>query len=124
MDISGLTIAAATYRESGSYLGRNFSYQTYFSQALNGDLSSFSIYGTTTGERGYYYAAPVEVGERIIGVLAVKFNIAAFESIWRGADFNTETAAAFLQYRSAFFRPPYTVSPTTGQSRAAQWTLI
>jgi len=86
MDISGRTIAAATYREPGTYLGRNFSYQTYFTQALNGDLSSFSIHGTTTGERGYFYAAPVEVGERIVGVLAIKFNIAAFESIWRGAD--------------------------------------
>lgn len=86
MDISGLTVAAASYREQGSYVGRNFSYQTYFTQALNGDLSSFSIYGTTTGERGYYYAAPVEDGERIVGVLAIKFNISAFESIWRGAD--------------------------------------
>lgn len=86
MDISGLTIAAASYREAGSYLERNFNYQSYFTQALNGDLSSFSVYGTTTGERGYFYAAPVEDGERIVGVLAIKFNIAAFESIWRGAD--------------------------------------
>ena len=86
MDISGLTVAAASYREPGSYLGRNFNYQNYFTQALNGDLSSFSIYGTTTGERGYFYAAPVEDGERIVGVLAIKFNISAFESIWRGAD--------------------------------------
>jgi len=86
MDISGLTIAAATYREQGSFLGRNFSYQSYFTQALNGDLSSFSIYGTTTGERGYFYAAPVEDGERIVGVLAIKFNVAAFESIWRGSE--------------------------------------
>ncbi len=85
MDISGRTLAAATYREAGSYLDRNFSYQSYFSQALNGHLSSFSVFGTTTGERGYFYAAPVEDGERIVGVLAVKFNVAAFESIWRGA---------------------------------------
>ncbi len=86
MDITGRTIAAATYRQPGSYLGRNFSYQSYFSQALGGGLSSFSIHGTTTGERGYFYAAPVEDGDRIVGVLAVKFNINAFESIWRGAD--------------------------------------
>jgi two-component system C4-dicarboxylate transport sensor histidine kinase DctB len=86
MDISGRTVAAASYREPNSYLDRNFSYQSYFTQALNGDLSSFSVYGTTTGERGYFYATPVEDGERIIGVLAIKFNISAFESIWRGAD--------------------------------------
>ena len=77
MDISGRTVAAASYRDPGSYLGRNFSYQSYFTQALNGDLSSFSVYGTTTGERGYFYAAPVEEGKRIVGVIAIKFNIAA-----------------------------------------------
>jgi two-component system C4-dicarboxylate transport sensor histidine kinase DctB len=86
MDISGRTIAAASYRDPGSYVDRNFSYQSYFTQALNGSLSSFSVYGTTTGERGYFYAAPVEEGERIVGVIAVKFNIAAFNSIWRGAE--------------------------------------
>lgn len=86
MDISGRTIAAASYRNPGSFVDRNFSYQSYFTQALNGDLSSFSVYGTTTGEQGYFYASPVEEGERIVGVLAIKFNIAAFESIWRGAD--------------------------------------
>jgi two-component system C4-dicarboxylate transport sensor histidine kinase DctB len=85
MDISGRTIAAASYQDTGSFVDRNFSYQSYFTQALNGDLSSFSVFGTTTGERGYFYAAPVEDGERIVGVLAVKFNISAFESIWRGA---------------------------------------
>lgn len=86
MDISGKTIAAATYLQAQSYLERNFSYQTYFDQALNGNLFSFQVSGTTTGERGYFYAAPVEDGERIVGVLAVKFSIAAFESVWRGAD--------------------------------------
>ncbi|MBT8410341.1 MAG: sensor histidine kinase, partial [Octadecabacter sp.] len=59
MDISGRTLAAASYRDNNSFIGRNFSYQTYFTQALNGDLSSFQVFGTTTGERGYFYAAPV-----------------------------------------------------------------
>lgn len=86
MDIAGRTIAAASYREDNSYIDRNFSYQTYFNQALNGDLSSFQVFGTTTGERGYFYAAPVEDGDRIVGVLAIKFNIAAFQSVWQGAE--------------------------------------
>lgn len=86
MDITGRTVAAGSYQSSNSYLERNFSYQTYFMQALNGALSSFQVYGTTTGEQGYFYAAPVEEGDRIVGVLAIKFNIDAFESVWRGAD--------------------------------------
>lgn len=86
MDITGKTLAAASYLGPESYVDRNFNYKSYFAQALNGDLSSFQVYGTTTGEQGYFYAAPVEDGDRIVGVLAVKFNITAFESVWRGAD--------------------------------------
>jgi two-component system, NtrC family, C4-dicarboxylate transport sensor histidine kinase DctB len=86
MDITGKTLAAASYRQPMSFVGRNFSYRAYFSQALEGALSSFQVHGTTTGEHGYFYAAPVEDGTRIVGVLAVKFNIDAFESVWRGAD--------------------------------------
>ncbi|AGI66661.1 C4-dicarboxylate transport sensor protein DctB [Octadecabacter antarcticus 307] len=86
MDITGKTLAAASYLGPESNLDRNFSYKTYFAQALRGDLSSFQVYGTTTGEQGYFYAAPVEDGDRIVGVLAIRFNITAFESVWRGAD--------------------------------------
>ena len=86
MDITGKTLAAASYLSDESSIERNFSYRAYFAQALNGDLSSFQVHGTTTGDQGYFYAAPVEEGDRIVGVLAVRFNIDAFESVWRGAD--------------------------------------
>ncbi|WP_056036239.1 ATP-binding protein [Loktanella sp. 3ANDIMAR09] len=98
MDISGRTIAAATYREPGSFIDRNFSHQSYFMNAREGALTSFQVSGTTTGERGYYYAAPVEDGDRIVGVLAVKFNIQAFNSVWNGAgsEFMVSDANGFV----------------------------
>ncbi|MCB5198797.1 sensor histidine kinase [Loktanella sp. TSTF-M6] len=98
MDISGRTIAAATYREPGSFIDRNFSHQSYFMNAREGALTSFQVSGTTTGERGYYYAAPVEEGDRIVGVLAVKFNIQAFNSVWNGAgsEFMVSDANGFV----------------------------
>jgi len=86
MDVTGRTRAAASYQAPRNSLGQNFSYQTFFAQALDGLVSSFSFYGTTTGENGYFYAAPVEDENRIVGVIALKFDIAAFESVWRGAD--------------------------------------
>lgn len=118
MDITGRTIAAASYRATGSYVDRNFSYQPYFNQALGGGLASFSVYGTTTGERGYFYAAPVEDGNRIVGVLAVKFNINAFESIWRGADsdfiVSDRNAFVFMASRPDWhFRALRPISPDT-----------
>ena len=86
MDTTGLTIAASSYRKELSFVGRSFGYRPYFTQAVEGGLGRFFALGTTSGERGYFYAYPVEVGQRIVGVVAVKFLVAPFEEAWRGSD--------------------------------------
>ncbi|MEM1398588.1 MAG: ATP-binding protein [Pseudomonadota bacterium] len=84
MDISGMTIAASSYRKERSFVGRNFNYRPYFRQAIEGGLGQYFALGTTSGERGYFFAAPVLKNTRIIGVVTVKFNVAQFEESWRG----------------------------------------
>ena len=84
MDITGTTVAASSYRKELSFVGRNFAYRPYFTQALEGGLGQFFALGTTSSERGYFFAAPVLKGTRIVGVVAVKFNVDPFEDAWRG----------------------------------------
>lgn len=84
MDDVGTTIGASSYREELSFVGRNFAYRPYFQQAVEGGLGQFFALGTTSGERGYYLAAPVLDNTRILGVLAVKLPVEPFESAWRG----------------------------------------
>lgn len=84
MDLAGLTLAASSYRKELSFVGRNFGYRPYFQQARDGGLGRFFALGTTSGERGYFYAAPVRDGDRISGVVAVKFTVDTFESAWQG----------------------------------------
>ncbi|MEM1362327.1 MAG: ATP-binding protein [Pseudomonadota bacterium] len=86
MDREGLTIAASSYNKTLSFVGRNFSYRPYFRDAANGGLGRFFALGTTSGERGYFYAAPVELDQQIIGVLAVKFTVEGFEAAWQGGE--------------------------------------
>lgn len=83
MDISGTTIAASSYRRDAPFIGRNFSYRPYFTQALDGGLGRFFALGTTSGERGLYFAAPVLSDTRVVGVVAVKFLVDPFEAAWR-----------------------------------------
>ncbi|WP_424969054.1 sensor histidine kinase [Dinoroseobacter sp. S76] len=83
LDISGHTLAASNYRKTLSFVGRSFAYRPYFTQALDGGLGRFFALGTTSGERGYFYAAPVEEDQRITGVVAVKFTVDSFEETWR-----------------------------------------
>lgn len=86
MDVSGMTLAASSYQKELSFVGRSFAYRPYFTQALEGGTGRFFALGTTSGERGYFFAAPIEDNERVIGVVAVKFTVDGFEQAWRNAD--------------------------------------
>lgn len=82
IDRDGLTIAASSYRTDRSFVGQSFTYRPYFTEALAGGLGRFHALGTTSGERGYFFAAPVLDGTRIAGVIAVKITLDAFEATW------------------------------------------
>jgi len=83
IDMTGLTLAASSYRKPLSFVGQNFDYRPYFTDAAAGQLARYFALGTTSGERGYFYAAPVWRGGDVIGVVALKFTIDAFEDAWR-----------------------------------------
>lgn len=83
IDADGLTIAASNHWKELSFVGQNFAYRPYFTGALSGRQGRFFALGTTSGERGYFFAEPVRDGAEILGVLAVKFTVDAFEEAWR-----------------------------------------
>lgn len=82
MDITGTTIAASSYRTERSFVGRNFAYRPYFTDAVTGGIGRFHALGTTSGERGYFFAAPIVSDTEILGVVAVKITLDAFEATW------------------------------------------
>jgi len=86
MDVTGLTIAASSYLKELSFVGRSFHYRPYFTQALAGGLGRFFALGTTSGERGYFFAAPVMEQDAVIGVVTVKFTVDEFEALWSEGD--------------------------------------
>ncbi len=82
MDLDGRTIATSNYRSDTSFLGRSFSFRPYFTDALGAGLGRFHALGTTSGQRGYFFAAPVIDNTQIIGVVAVKLSLDGFEEAW------------------------------------------
>ncbi|MEM9426573.1 MAG: ATP-binding protein, partial [Pseudomonadota bacterium] len=81
---SGLTVAASNYRSQTSFVGRNFAFRPYFTDAIAGASSRYHALGTTSGERGFFFSAPILDGIAVAGVLVVKFTIDELESSWRG----------------------------------------
>ncbi|MBF9029833.1 sensor histidine kinase [Rhodobacterales bacterium HKCCE3408] len=90
MDRDGTTIAASNYRRETSFVGQNFAYRPYFRQALGGGTGRFHALGTTSGQRGYFFAAPVLDGTDVAGVIAVKVTLDRLEATW------TDNAASVI----------------------------
>lgn len=86
MDSEGHTIAASNWASERPFIGRNFSFRPYFQDAKVGLLGRYFALGTTSGERGYYFAHPVRVGGTIAGVVTVKLDISRLEATWSSQD--------------------------------------
>jgi len=74
LSADGTVVAHETAGERST--GRNLSFRPYFQQAINGATSVYAAVGSTSRERGLYYATPLYEGENpsgaIIGVVMFK----------------------------------------------------
>lgn len=106
MDRSGMTVAASNHNLDRSFIGENFGWRPYFKGALLGSLSRYLAVGSTSLQRGFYFAHPVYGdGGPITGVVAVKIDLSRLETEWRGDQdvvfFTDENGAIFLSNRDS-----------------------
>jgi two-component system C4-dicarboxylate transport sensor histidine kinase DctB len=85
IDSEGVTLASSNWRLPRSFIGQNYGFRPYFREAMTGGLGRFYGIGATTGEPGYFLAAPVREGGRILGVMAVKVGLGAMEQALAGS---------------------------------------
>ncbi|MBZ9558306.1 MULTISPECIES: ATP-binding protein [unclassified Modicisalibacter] len=86
LDDRGTTLAASNWNLPHSFVGQNYGFRPYFLDAMQGREGRFYGLGTQSGERGYYFSAPVRVNDdeetHILGVVVVKVLIAPLEENW------------------------------------------
>ncbi len=82
MDKDGLTLAASNWGGENPFVGKNFSFRPYFSDALHGGSGKYFALGTTSKKRGYYFSHPVKYNAETIGVVAVKMELSQIEKYW------------------------------------------
>ncbi len=80
MNADGLTVAASNFGQPMSFVGKNYGYRPYFRDAMHGRLGRFFGIGMTTGQPGYFLAAPVEVHGKKVGVSAIKVSLDSFDA--------------------------------------------
>lgn len=87
MTPDGVTIAASNHHRPDSFIGQNFTYRPYFTAAMAGQKGRFYAIGTTSGVRGYYFAAPIrDAANATVGVMAAKIGLDVIEAEWRAQD--------------------------------------
>lgn len=83
MDAHGNTLAASNWDTPASFVGRNYAYRPYFSEAIKQDVGRFYGVGNTTGEAGYFLAVPVHAPGHPdappIGVVTIKAPLESYE---------------------------------------------
>lgn len=87
LDRNGMTLAASNWHLPHSFVGQNYGFRPYFNDAMAGHTGRFYGLGTQSGERGYYFSAPVlldDGDETPDGVVVVKVLIAPLEDAWSG----------------------------------------
>lgn len=82
LDAKATTVAASNWYSSNSFIGKNFSYRPYFTQAITGQQGRYFALGTTSRKRGYYFSHPVYTETQIIGVIVVKIDLNDIEEQW------------------------------------------
>ncbi|AYC34700.1 sensor histidine kinase [Pseudomonas cavernae] len=82
MDPAGKALATSNWDQADSFIGRSFAFRPYYREALAGKRAGFFGLGTTSGKRGYYYAAPISGNGRVLGILVVKVDLDDTETLW------------------------------------------
>lgn len=82
MRADGYCQATSNWNEPDSFVGRDFSFRPYYQEAMQNKSGRFFGLGTTSGKRGYYFAAPVHDGGNVIGVVVVKVDLDGPEKLW------------------------------------------
>jgi diguanylate cyclase (GGDEF)-like protein len=76
MDANGVALAANNFETPKTLVGQSFADRDYFRVALRGQPSHQFAIGRVTGTPGLYFTYPVRQGDKVLGVVAIKADVA------------------------------------------------
>jgi two-component system C4-dicarboxylate transport sensor histidine kinase DctB len=83
MDADGLVLATSNFNQSPSFLGQNYAFRPYFTEAIEGMRGNYFGIGATTGRPGYFVSEPVvDASGSVLGVMAIKLDISELQQTW------------------------------------------
>lgn len=91
LDREGTTLAASNWHRANTFIGQNYAFRSYYTEAIAGRQGRFHGLGVQSQERGYYFSAPVWLDTtspdaRPDGVMVVKVLLNDVEDNWAEQD--------------------------------------
>lgn len=84
MNQEGTVIASSNRQAADSFLGNNYAFRPYFTQAMEKGKGEYFALGVTSNIPGYYASRAVkDVQNKIVGVVVIKINLDDIEQILR-----------------------------------------
>ncbi|KFZ37062.1 histidine kinase [Shewanella mangrovi] len=75
----GEAIAASNWQKPYSFIGQNYAFRPYYTEAIAGRLGSYYAVGTSSDTRGFYFSYPIVEKGKVLGIIVVKVDIADIE---------------------------------------------
>jgi len=86
LDARGMTLAASNWREPTSFVGSDYGFRPYYSEAMRDGQADFFALGTVSGRPGLYLSSRIDDDAgRSLGVIVVKVEFDALEADWRAS---------------------------------------
>lgn len=81
----GTTIAASNFDNEESFVGNNYRFRRYYSDAIENRVGNFFAVGVTTGRPGYFLSEAIIQGDEALGVAVVKVEFIELLEYWKEA---------------------------------------
>ncbi|MEH3159054.1 MAG: ATP-binding protein [Sphingomonas taxi] len=116
IDAKGRAVAASNWRQPTSFVGQDYAFRSYVTEAMARGRSELFALGTVSGRPGLYLARRIDAGGRPLGVIVVKVEFDRLERAWAqapGASVVTDAHGLILVTSVADwrFRPTRAVDP-------------
>lgn len=87
VDRSGVALAASNYDRENTFVGQNYAFRPYFTDALTTGEGRYYAVGVTTGQPGYFLWHAVHGPDGgTLGVAVVKIDLLHLQDDWKSAD--------------------------------------
>lgn len=83
MSSIGDTLAASNWRDPQTYIGHNYGFRPYFTDAKSNMKGRFFAIGATTGRPGYFMSHSVSDNGQFLGATVAKVDLTPLQDDWR-----------------------------------------